>query len=356
MADDEDQGSKTEEPTEQKLRKLREDGNVPTSREVNNLFAILGMVILAGLAAPWGFGKILELAAAVIQNAGVTQLEDGASVGAALVQVFMTFLIALVPLLGILMVLGYLGGFLQNGAIYSTKPITPNLEKISPLAGFKRLFSLKSLAEFVKGIIKMLVVGAAIVMVVYGQKDSMLALINGEISDLLYLTQKMLLWVLGAALAVMIVLAIVDVLFQRFQFLKQHRMSRYEMKEEMRDSEGDPHMKARRRQIQRERSRKRMMANVPKADVVITNPTHYACALRYKPAEGDAAPILLAKGVDAVALRIREIAKENDIPLFEDRILARQLWQDVEIDDAIPVQLYEVVAKVIALVAKLKKA
>lgn len=356
MADDEDQGSKTEEPTEQKLKKLRDDGNVPTSREVNNLFVLLGMVILAGLAAPWSFGQILELAAAVIQNAGVTPLEDGASVGAAMVQVFLTFLIALIPLLVILMVLGYLGSFLQNGAIYSTKPITPNIEKISPLAGFKRLFSMKSLAEFLKGIVKMLVVGAAMVMVVYGQKDSMLALINGEVTDLLYLTQMMMLWVLGAAVAVMILLALADVLFQRFQFTKQHRMSRYELKEEMRDSEGDPHMKARRRQIQRERSQKRMMANVPKADVVITNPTHYACALRYKPDEGDAAPILLAKGVDAVALRIREVAKENDIPLFEDRILARQLWQDVEIDEVIPVQLYEVVAKVIALVAKLKKS
>lgn len=355
MADDEDQSSKTEEPTERKLQKLREDGSVPTSREVNNLFAVVGMVALAGLAAPWGFRRLLELAGAVIQNAGTTDLGDSSAVGAALVQVSMTFFVALLPMLLILMVLGYLGGFLQNGGIFSFKPLSPSLEKISLIAGVKRMFSLKSLAELVKSIIKLAVIGVAMVWVVWGRRDTLLAVMGGDINDLMRQTQILLLWMLGATLVVMVLLAIVDYLFQRFQFMAQNRMTRRELKDEMRDSEGDPHIKQRQRQIRMERARKRMMSAVPSADVVITNPTHYAVALRYKPEEGDAAPVLVAKGVDAVAARIREVATENNIPLYEDPPLARQLWRDVEIDEMVPVQLYEIVAKVLAFVMELKK-
>lgn len=355
MADDEDQSSKTEEPTERKLTRLREEGSVPTSREVNNLFAVVGMVALAGLAAPWAFRRLLELSAAVIQNAGTTPLDDSSAVGAALTHVMMTMLVSLLPLLAVLMVLGYLGGFLQNGGIFSSKPLMPSLEKISLVAGMKRMFSLKSVAELVKSIIKLAVIGVAMVMVIWARRDTLVTLVNGDVYDMLHQMQILLLWLLGAALVVMVLLAIVDYLFQRFQFLAQNRMTRRELKDEMRDSEGDPHIKSRQRQIRMERARKRMMSAVPKSDVVITNPTHYAVALRYKPEEGDAAPIVVAKGVDAVAARIREIATENNVPLYEDPPLARQLWRDVEIDEMVPVQLYEIVAKVLAFVMELKK-
>ncbi|MBI1308366.1 MAG: flagellar biosynthesis protein FlhB [Proteobacteria bacterium] len=355
MADDEDQSSKTEDPTEHKLRKLREEGNVPTSREVNNLFAVLGMVLVAGLAAPWAFGRLLELSAAVIQNAGVTDLDESPAVGMVLSHVGMSFFTALIPVLAVLMVLGYLGSALQNGLIFSTKPIGFNLQKISPLAGLKRMFSLKSVVELLKSVVKLVVIGSAMVMVVWQRRETLVALVDGDTTDLLHHLQLLMLWVLGAALAVMALLAVVDVLFQRFQYLQQNRMSRRELKDEMRDSEGDPHIRARQRQIRMERARKRMMAAVPKADVVVTNPTHYACALRYKPEEGDAAPVLVAKGVDAVAMRIREVAEENGVPLYEDPPLARQLWADVEIDEAVPVQLYEIIAKVIAFVMDLRR-
>lgn len=355
MADDEDKDNKTEDPTEQRLRKLREDGQVPTSKEVNNMFAMLGCVALAGGAAPWAFSHILEFCAAAIANAGVTDLSDGGAVTAAVAQLGMTMMIALLPLLGILLVLGYAGSFLQNGLVLSTKPISPDLSKISILAGFGRIFSWKSVMELLKSIVKLGVVGGAMIAVVWQRRDDLVAIMDGDATNLLHLLQLLMLNVLGAALAVMIVLAIADVLFQRFQFLAEHRMSRQDLKDEMRDSEGDPHVKQRQRQIRNERARKRMMANVPKSDVIITNPTHYAVALRYKPDEGDAAPIVLAKGVDAVALRIREVANEHNIPLYEDPPLARQLWRDVEIDEVIPITLYEVVAKVMALVSKLKK-
>lgn len=355
MADDEDQSSKTEEPTERKLSKLREDGSVPTSREVNNLFAVFGMIALAGLAAPWAARRLMEVGAAVLQNAGVTPLDDPSAAGQAVTHVFFTMIVSLLPLLVVLMVLGYLGGFLQNGGLFSFKPLAPSLEKISLVAGIKRMFSLKSLAELIKSIIKLAVIGTAMVWVVAGQRDTLVALVNGDVPDMLHELQILALWMLGAALAVMVLLAIADYLFQRFQFMAQNRMTRRELKDEMRDSEGDPHIKQRQRQIRIERSRKRMMSAVPKADVVITNPTHYAVALRYKPDEGDAAPVLVAKGVDAVAARIREVAKEHDIPLYEDPPLARQLFKDVEIDEMVPVQLYEIIAKVLAFVMDLKR-
>lgn len=355
MADDEDQSSKTQDPTQHRLDQLRKEGNVPTSREVNHLFALLGMVLLAGLAAPWAFRRLVELSASILQGAGEVNLEDGPAVGAVMSHIGISFLVAILPLLAALLVLGYLGGWIQHGGVLSTKPLTPNLEKISPLAGFKRMFGLKSLAELIKSMVKMSVIGVAMAWVVWARRDDMLALMDSDLPTMLWQLQKLVLWLLGAAVTVMALLAVGDYLFQRMQYIAQHRMSHRELKEEVRDTEGDPHIKARQRQLRQERARKRMMAAVPKADVVITNPTHYACALRYKPEEGDAAPTLVAKGVDAVALRIREVAKEHNVPLYEDPPLARELFRSVEIDETIPIQLYEVVAKIMAFVIELRK-
>lgn len=355
MADDEDQSSKTQEPTERKLRQLREEGNVPVSREVNNLFALIGMVALVGGAAPWAFRQLMELGASILQGAGAVELGDGAAIGRVLSHVGLSLLVALLPLLAILLVLGYGGGWVQHGGVFSTRPIEPSLNKISLIAGFKRLFSLRSLMELVKSITKMVVIGGAMALAAWQHRDAVVTLVASDVPTMLVQLQQLALWILGAALVVMAVLALGDTIFQRLQFAKQHRMSLREMKDEMRDTEGDPHIKGRQRQIRMERARKRMMQAVPQADVVITNPTHYACALRYKPDDGDAVPVLVAKGADAVALRIREVAGEHNIPLFEDPPLARELYRRVELDEPVPVELYELVAKVIAFVMGLKK-
>lgn len=355
MADDDDQESKTHDPTERKLRELREQGNVPHSKEVNNLFAVLGMVILAGMAAPWAFKRLIEAGAGVLQNAGDMPMEDTASVGVMLSSIGVTFLTSLLPLMLIFLVLGYFGNWVQNGGVFSSKPLEPNLSKLSPIEGFKRIFSLKAVVELLKSSVKIAVIGIAMGWVVWMRRDTLIGLMDSDPSLVLYHIQHLLLWLLGAAVLIMAVLALGDFLFQRFQYIAKNRMTPQELKEEMRDSEGDPHVKARQRQIRRERSRKRMMSNVPSADVVITNPTHYAVALRYKPEQGDAAPTVVAKGVDAVAMRIREVATENNIPLYEDPPLARELWRSVEIDDSIPLELYEVVAKVMAFVMELKR-
>jgi flagellar biosynthetic protein FlhB len=355
MADDEDQSSKTQDPTERKLKQLRDEGNVPHSKEVNNLFAILGMVILAGGAAPWAFHRLLDMCAAILQSAGEVDLDGQSAVGAVLSHVGLDLLIALLPLMILMLVLGYLSGWVQNGGVFSGKPLQPDLGKISPLAGFKRMFGLKSLVELLKSSVKMVVIGGAMGLVVWQRRDDVVVLMDTDLPTTLWHLQRLLLWLLGAALVVMAVMAVADFIFQRMQYIAQHRMSHRELKDEMRDSEGDPHIKQRQRQLRMERMRKRMMQAIPKADVIITNPTHYACALRYKPDEGDATPMLVAKGVDAVALRIREVAEEHGIPLYEDPPLARELFRSVEIDEAIPITLYEVVAKVMAFVMELKK-
>lgn len=355
MADDEDQSSKTQEPTERKLRQLREEGNVPVSREVNNLFALIGMVALVGVAAPWSFRQLMELCASVMQGAGEVDLGDGAAIGRVLSHVGLSLLVALLPLMVVLMVLGYGGGWIQHGGIFSTKPLEPNLNKISMIAGFKRLFSLRSLMELLKSLVKMTVIGGAMALAAYQHRDEIVALVDSDVPVTLHQLQQLALWILGAALVVMALLAVADTIFQRLQFAKQHRMSFRELKDEMRDTEGDPHIKGRQRQIRMERARKRMMAAVPQADVVITNPTHYACALRYKPDEGDSVPVLVAKGADVIAQRIREVATENNVPLYEDPPLARALYSRVELDQPVPVELYELVAKVIAFVMGLRQ-
>ncbi len=355
MADDEDQSSKTHDPTERRLRQLRDDGNVPHSREVNNLFAVLGMVAVAALLGPWAMNQLLQMGASVLQNAGTMPLEDTAATGVVMTSTGMSFFTAMLPVFGLMMLLGIGGSWIQNGGVFSSKPVEPSLSKISLIEGFKRMFSLKSVAELLKSFVKMVVIGWAMVWVAWQRRDELLGLMDSPLPVMLARLSDLTLRLLGIVVAIMAVLALADFLFERFQYIHKNRMSLKELKDEMKDTEGDPHIKSRQRQIRMERARKRMMSEVPKADVIITNPTHYAVALRYKPEMGDAAPTVVAKGVDAVAARIREVATEHGIPLYEDPPLARELWRSVDLDQSIPIELYEVVAKVMAFVMELRK-
>lgn len=219
----------------------------------------------------------------------------------------------------------------------------------------ERLFSIKSLAEFLKTLFKMAVIGVAIYMVLHNQRAEILVLSDKSVMDVVMVARGLIFQMVLAAIAVMVILAVIDFIFQRSQFMKEQRMSRREIKDEYKESEGDPHIKARQRQIRQERAQRRMMEDVPSADVVITNPTHFSVALRYNQEMGDAAPRVVAKGVDHLAMRIRELAEENEVPLYEAPPLARQLYKDVEIGDEIPLDLYETVAKIIAYVFGLKK-
>jgi flagellar biosynthetic protein FlhB len=251
-------------------------------------------------------------------------------------------------------VLALFSGFVQNGVLFSAEQLMPKLDKISPMAGFHRLFSTKAVVELVKGVLKLAVVGTVLTMVVMPHLAHITELPGYTVPDLLIYTGKLAGKVLLASLAVITVIAGLDMFYQRFAHMKSLRMSKQEIRDEMKQTDGDPMIKSRLRQIRMERARRRMMAEVPKATVVITNPTHFAVALRYEQSKMEA-PIVVAKGADVVAARIRELAQENDVPIVENPPLARALYATVDLDHPVPSEHYRAIAEIIGYVMKLKQ-
>ena len=351
MAETEDKSQKTEEPTQKKLDDARKKGQVATSKEVNTWFMLFTGTLMI-LIAPLGMDRLSttlsrflsqshEIAvdrSAVLQLGAATMFDMAAVMG----PLFVAFLIAAVS-----------SGIVQNGFLISVDKLQPKLENISLLKGLKRLFSLRSMVEFLKGIIKMTIVGAVAFTLIEPEVGHITTAITMAPDDILKLIWVLALRMIAGVCAVVTLIAGFDFLYQKFEFHKSMRMSKQDIKDEMKQSEGDPMIKARLRQLRMERSRKRMMAAVPEADVVITNPTHYAVALKYASGEMDA-PVVVAKGVDNLARRIREVAQENDVPIVENPPLARALHGGVEIDQAIPEAYYRAVAEVIGYVWRLK--
>ena len=237
--------------------------------------------------------------------------------------------------------------------LFSPESIKPSLEKISPLAGIKRMFSMKSIAEFAKGILKLIIVGSIAAAVVMPEMAAVETLSGMAAGDLIERLATVAVKLLLAVLAVMTAIAVADLLYQKWEHQKQNRMSRHDMKEEYKQTDGDPMIKQRLRQIRAERSRKRMIAEVPKADVIITNPTHFAVALKYDQM-AMSAPTVIAKGADTAAFRIREVARENGVPIVENPPLARAIYASVDLDQEIPEEHYKAVAEVINYVWKAK--
>jgi flagellar biosynthetic protein FlhB len=246
---------------------------------------------------------------------------------------------------------GLAANVLQHRPVFTAERLKPDLAKLSPISGFKRMFGTEGLLNLVKGLAKIAVVGFAVWNVLWPERGRIVAVLDGTASDIASDMVQLTLKLALATLAVLAVIAGLDYFMQRFQFLKRNRMSRQEIKEEFRQTEGDPAVKAKVRQLRQERSRRRMMAAVPEATVVIMNPTHYAVALKYE-AGVMAAPVCVAKGVDALALRIRDVAREHEVPVVENPPLARALYAAVEIDEAVPPEHYKAVAQVIGFVMR----
>ena len=278
---------------------------------------------------------------------------DSARLGELLLKVMFSGLgIISGPLIGAI-VAALAASFLQNGFVLSSEPIMPQFSRISPLAGLKRMFSMRSVVELLKGVIKIIIVGYVAFVAVYPELTHIKQLPNSNTEGLLvFLAMLAARMTVGVAIA-MFFIALFDLLYQRFQYIKSLRMSRQEIRDEYKQSEGDPMIKQRLRRLRQERANKRMMAEVPKADVIITNPTHFSIALKYDQATMKA-PQVIAKGQDNIALKIREVAKENNIPIVENPPLARALFASAEIDQEIPFAHYEAVAKVISYVYQLK--
>ena len=351
MASDDD-SQKTEDPTGRRLQEARDSGQVANSREVNNLFMILALTISVVAFGAALSREFVNMTLPFIEAPDKIPTDIGHLTTAGWKLLGIIQMAGAAPL-AIALVAAFGAGYLQFGLILSGESIMPSLEKISPLAGLKRIFSMRSLSDFLKGLLKLAVVGSIVYFVLTPSVGDLHKLIGMEVVQLLGVMVKLLNRLLLTVFSAMLVIALLDVLYQRYEHIKGLRMSRQEIKDEMRESEGDPMVKGRLRQLRMERARKRMMAEVPKADVVVTNPTHYAVAVRYEPQM--TSPKVVAKGVDKVAMKIREIAAENNVPVVENPPLARGLYASVDIDQEISPEFYKAVAEVIGYIYKLKK-
>lgn len=352
MSDENDGAEKTEDPTQKRLDDALERGDVAKSQEVNTWFMIAGAaLVLTAFSGSIGNGLQNPLRN-LIANSWMIRV-DGPSLLALVRDLEYVLIVALgVPLL-LLALAAIAGNMVQHRLVWSGESLKPKLSKLSPLAGAKRIFGKQAAANFAKGLFKVIALGAVMTMVLWPDRFRLDGMVRSDPATIIGTTTELTQHLLTATVAMLALVAIADYFFQYRQWFEKQKMSLQELKEEFKQSEGDPHIKGRIRQLRHARMKKRMMAAVPKASVIITNPTHYSVALQYD--RGMAAPICVAKGVDVVAFKIREVAKEHDIPIVENVPLARALYATVDIDDEIPVEHYHAVAEIIGYVMGLKR-
>ena len=348
----EDNDEKTHDPTQKRLDDAHAKGDVVKSQEVGTWFLIAGgTLVLSSFGTSLATGLEMPMRN-LIANSWMIRT-DGAALLALTQSLGYSIAGAVgVPLL-MLMIAGVAGNMIQHRLVFSAESLTPKLSKLSPMAGFKRVFGKQALANFAKGLFKVTALGIVMCAVLWPERHRLDAMLHFDPAVILNTTVALTLQLMGAVVAMLAAVAIGDYFFQYRSWYERQKMSLQEIKDEMKQAEGDPHIKGRLRQLRHARMKKRMMAAVPKASVIITNPTHYAVALSYE--RGMAAPICVAKGVDAVALKIREVAGEHDIPIVENVPLARALYAVVKIDDEIPAEHYQAVAQIIGYVMGLKR-
>lgn len=347
-----DDSQKTEDPTPKRLQDAREKGQVARSQEVNHWFIILGFALILGVMSPWVVNRIglamlpfIERPHDIIVESSTAQTLMYETVKEVAIALSLPFLA--------MIVLALASGFLQFGLIFSFETLKPKLSKLSLVSGFKKIFGSRAIMEFLKGVLKITLIGAVIAAVIWPEGQKIVNLSDLQPQEILAFLRVESLRILIAVLAMMTVIAAADFAYQRYKHIKEMRMTRQEVRDETKQAEGDPLVKSRLRQIRMERSRRRMMAAVPSADVVVTNPTHYAIALKYNSEEMNA-PTVVAKGIDDVALRIRDVARQNEVPLVENRPLAHALYDAVEIDEEVPPEHYKAVAEIIGYVMRIK--
>ncbi len=349
---EEDDGENTQDPTQKRLDEAIKRGDVAHSSELNTWFMIAGgaltLMVFAGPMA-----QTLETTFRGILANSYQIPADAPGLGHFAQNVALRVLAALgIPFL-LLALAALLGSAIQHRILFTVEPLIPKLSKISPAAGLARLFSKQALANFAKGLVKLALFGTVIASMLWPQRDKIRAMIGMDPAAILPFTQSLTMRMLGVVVAILAVVAAADFLFQYRQWYERQKMSLREMKEEFRQTEGDPMVKGKIRQMRQARARKRMMAAVPKASIIITNPTHYAIALRYE--RGMSAPVCVAKGVDLIARRIRELAELHGIPVVENPPLARALHATVEIDQEIPQEHYRAVAEIIGYLMRMRR-
>ena len=347
-----DESQKTEDPTSKRLSDAKRKGQVAISKELNTWMLLFGVAILLAMLAPALLGEMRDTLGEHIRLAHQIPMQE-AEIGGYLLGLLWTIAKIMFVPFSLFLALALAAGYPQTGLIWAVAKLKPKLDKFNLVKGLKRWFSMSNLVEFAKGMIKIALVAIIGVSILAPEAGIVDTLPGTSIAFLLDEVHFLVLKVLAGTLALLFAITIADIFYQRYQHIKQLRMTKQEVKEEFKNMEGDPQIKARLRQIRNERARARMMQSVPTADVVVTNPTHFAVALAYKPEEMEA-PQVVAKGQDVLAFKIREIAEEHDIMIVENPPLARGLYAAVDIDEYVPEEYYKAVAEVISYVFNLK--
>ena len=345
MSDEEDKSQKTEQPTARKLEKAREDGQVTLSKEVGHWFMLTTFAILLVYVLPTTFKKLAHVMEFYFDHAGSLPVSS-----ATLTPIFTQTIASIGKLFALpmlfLIVAAISSGLVQTKGIVSMKSMAPKFSKISPMEGFKRLFGGKALVEFVKNVVKLSILLAIAYYMMRPEFDKLHQLPQLSALGILQEVSSVLLKLLIVIVSVIAVIAALDYAYQKYKFIEDLKMSKQEIKDEYKEMEGDPKIKQKLAQLRMEKANQRMMNDVPESTVILTNPTHYAVALKYNMDTMDT-PILVAKGLDAIAMKIREVGEENDIPILENPPLTRAIHANVNIGDEIPKVYFEAVARVI---------
>ncbi|MFI3241976.1 MAG: flagellar biosynthesis protein FlhB [Alphaproteobacteria bacterium] len=353
IAEDDDDASKTEDPSQRKLEKAQEEGNTAMSQEAKTFIMMLGMIFVVWFIIPLMFKWYYHLTVKFIHNAGQMNVDERAVQLLASNTAIGIVKILAIPF-AIFIVLGVVSSISQTGFVFAPQKLMPNWEKLNIFKGITEFITMKKVVESLKGILKISAVAFVSIKVVTPYIDDVVLMPSMETYAILGLIHKVVLLLIFTVAIAVLLIAAFDFFYQKYAFYKKMRMTKQEVKEEYKQQEGDPIIKSRQRALRNERAKRRMMDNVKKSDVVIVNPTHFAVALEYKMDKMNV-PVVSAKGVDHLALRIRKTAEDNDIPVIENPPLARALHASVEIDQPIPEEHFKAVAEVISYVMQLKQ-
>jgi flagellar biosynthetic protein FlhB len=358
FAEDANGAEKTEQPTAKKLDDARKEGQVAKSQEVATAFSLLALFII--LRFVYGFmGEIFSNTFQYVYNSipNVARTYDGylpiAYISSLVIHAMLTLLLLCAPFFIVGFSVALICDFVQVGFKPTTKPLQPKLSKLNPISGMKKIFSTRKVFELAKSILKLGIMAIVIVSFFSGRKESLFLLYDIPLKQAIGLMGNLIIDLGLRIAAAYMIIAFADLIYQRRKFNKDMMMTKQEVKDEFKNSEGNPEVKGAQKRRMMQASQRRMMQNLPKADVVITNPTHYAVAIKYDANEADA-PMVVAKGADYLAQRIKDIAKENDVEIVENKPLARMLYANVEVGELVPPELYKAVAEVLAYVYHLK--
>ena len=352
---DNDEASKTEEPTAKRLEDQKKKGNVANSQEVKHAFSLLAMLIIIMSLAPSAMTGMKVTLESFIGE-GYNFPMDGRGISAIMEEMAANIATALFLVMGVLIVAAIVSVRVQHEILWAPEKLKPKFEKLNPINGLKQKFKMSTVVEFVKSLFKLILVGTVVTIIVMLHFDEFDLLMQLEPVALMAWIQDVSVQIIGACLALVLIMALADFSFQKYDFMKKQRMTKSEVKDEQRQTDGDPEVKKKIAQLRFQRAAERMMQAVPDATVVVANPTHYAVALKYEQGGEMNAPVCVAKGIDEVALRIRSVAEENDVPVVENVPLARALHATVELDQEVPQEQYKAVAEVIGYVMRMKNA